>query len=888
MMIEKRSIEELLEVARLEDVVGQFVTLTGRVNLKGDKCPFCGSTKKFTVSKAKQIYKCFECEKGGNSPLKFLMDGRGMDYRASVTWLADYYKFILREVDGAAATGDGYDTSYFHERMEAIRYVQDRPEDKGLFRARTDGGIEIRYPNLYPGEPWQQHKGADFVRTRLHPTKVSSKGKYSQPDGSGIRIFIPPCVVAEHRAGEKWETLYVVEGEFKAFAAARPGVPVVGIGGIQLFIEKKGSHNLHADLVQLLRNAQSVVLLHDADANEVKWDPAVEPDKDLGKRLRDFARAVTGFRRSVGTLVPLVRYTRIRSEWLAKAKGLDDLCAHEGSDRVVERLAANGTDQYFLVRDITKEDWKGINGLFHLNMIGGVPRAFYREHQNVLLEHSFRFCGGRFQWVRENEESEGSLEMLEHPDSKLFLAVGCDFYKKLVKEDHNKRPQQILEPWKESNLQRNYVRNGVPRFLHTLDTYDAFAVAPGHHEDYRTEVIVQAEEYGPKSRFLNKYRPLDHQPKPGKYPTIERYLKHVFGTDEVVTKNKAGTVLATSERWVVYLDRWTVMYRMPHQRVPAVVLASEERNTGKSTVLDLNMAMWGGNAVIIGNDAIASQFNANWIDCSYVGINEAMLKRKEDGEKLKDLMTSPVTQRRGMYREGEQSINFTKFDITTNSPDKFLEISNDEYRYLVIEVPMYEGDEDPDLMKKMTSEIPALFHDLRHREIVHPRVGRLWFANSVIDNEARREAAKASRSWCEKEVREWIEEQFYLYRWPELYFSGKQIRDLVNEQNGARFRLVEIKEVLQKKLKTAEDYTRIVVPDLPEKRELEQGMKGRVIGPKLKGRWYIFRAIDWVPAAVATEIMEEARCEWSKSTSCTDSIGGFEAFPLHHPERWPK
>src|SRR5690606_28958495 len=160
---------------------------------------------------------------------------------------------------------------YFTARMAELGYTGGEGE-KGLFRGRSDGGIEIRYPALTDGQ-WQQVDGSDFVRIRLHPSKAQDGHKYHQPKGTGIRIFIPPVVVAEWRAGVKWDTLFIVEGEFKAYAAAKPGVPVVAIAGIKLYIAHKGSKDLHPDLVQLLRNAAAVSLVHDADVYHVRWNP---------------------------------------------------------------------------------------------------------------------------------------------------------------------------------------------------------------------------------------------------------------------------------------------------------------------------------------------------------------------------------------------------------------------------------------------------------------------------------------------------------------------------------------------------------------------------------------------------------------------------------------
>lgn len=892
-MIEKRSIDELLELAKLEEVVAHFVPLSSRgANRKAESCPFCGSKKKFNVAPAKQLYKCFECGEGGSGALKYLMhtagNKSGMKYIDAVKWLADFYKFILQEEprEADADNGDGFDKSYFIQRMQAIRY-QERPEGKGVFRARTDGGIEIRYPHLYPDGPaWQQHKGNDFVRIRLHPARVTAKGKYEQPADSGIRIFIPPVVVDAWRRGVKWRTLFITEGEFKAYSCATEEVPVVGIGGIQLFIEKKGSHNLHPDLVQLLKNAQSVCMLHDADAISLKWNPDTEPNKDLGKRLRDFARSVTGFRRSVGSLVPNVVYATINPALIDTAKGLDDLAEREGVERTVDRLSSLRSSDLFEFYNITKEEWHGINNIFGLKMRGGVPQKFYNQFSSIIGSREFVFCGGKYQWTPPaDDESEGRLVMVEHPDSKLFVSVACEWYKKLHKPDENGNPQPYLKPWKETDLKRNYVNRGVPKFLDTIEAFDDFIVEPGHHEDYKPVLVVGQDEFGPRTKLLNKYHPLTVEPKQGTYPNITKFLQHIFGTHTLKTIDDAGNVLAESEAWVVYLDRWTVMYRHPRERVPAVVLASEKRKTGKSTLLFLNLAMWGSNAVVIGNNAITDNFNADWIDCSYVGVDETSIDKKQDGEKLKAIMTSPVSQRRGMYKDREKSINHTKFDFTTNDPDRFLSISEDEMRYWVIEVPAFQ-EEDRDLRKKMIAELPALFWDLRHRKIVHPPVSRMWFADSVIDNAARRAVAAQSKSWVEKELELWIQEQFYTYQWPELYFKISDIRKGVNDQNGARFQNHAIKEVLEKRFKAHKEFCWVTVPQVPEKRK-GQGQSPGEVGKYEKNHWWILRAPDFLPANEAKELLDSARLEWSVSASSIDGAGNRDEMKLHHPA-WRK
>ena len=73
-MIPKETIDTIYDSVRIEEVVGDFVTLKKRgVNLLGN-CPFHDEkTPSFTVSPVKGIFKCFGCGKGGNS-INFVME----------------------------------------------------------------------------------------------------------------------------------------------------------------------------------------------------------------------------------------------------------------------------------------------------------------------------------------------------------------------------------------------------------------------------------------------------------------------------------------------------------------------------------------------------------------------------------------------------------------------------------------------------------------------------------------------------------------------------------------------------------------------------------------------------------------------------------------------
>lgn len=95
--IDRETIERILDSAKIEEVVGDFVTLKKRgVNLIG-LCPFHNEkTPSFTVSPAKNLCKCFGCGKGGN-PVHFIMEHEQLSYYDALRWLAKKYHIEIKE-----------------------------------------------------------------------------------------------------------------------------------------------------------------------------------------------------------------------------------------------------------------------------------------------------------------------------------------------------------------------------------------------------------------------------------------------------------------------------------------------------------------------------------------------------------------------------------------------------------------------------------------------------------------------------------------------------------------------------------------------------------------------------------------------------------------------
>ena len=96
-MIDRVTVDKILDAARIVDVVGEFVTLRkSGVNYKG-LCPFHDDRNpSFMVSPAKNICHCFVCGKGG-TPAGFLMEHEQMSYPDALRWLARKYNIEIVE-----------------------------------------------------------------------------------------------------------------------------------------------------------------------------------------------------------------------------------------------------------------------------------------------------------------------------------------------------------------------------------------------------------------------------------------------------------------------------------------------------------------------------------------------------------------------------------------------------------------------------------------------------------------------------------------------------------------------------------------------------------------------------------------------------------------------
>lgn len=97
MSISKLTSDKVKERADIVEVVGDYVPLKKKGQNMWACCPFHGEkSPSFSVSPAKQIYKCFGCGKAGD-PIQFVMDIEGVGFQEAIRHLAGKYGIEVEE-----------------------------------------------------------------------------------------------------------------------------------------------------------------------------------------------------------------------------------------------------------------------------------------------------------------------------------------------------------------------------------------------------------------------------------------------------------------------------------------------------------------------------------------------------------------------------------------------------------------------------------------------------------------------------------------------------------------------------------------------------------------------------------------------------------------------
>lgn len=306
-----------------------------------------------------------------------------------------------------------------------------------------------------------------------------------------------------------------------------------------------------------------------------------------------------------------------------------------------------------------------------------------------------------------------------------FVRVGTALYKIVNQPRLNGGYVKKRIVWNNETLRQDYGKD----YLANVPKYDGFCTVPDH-VNYR-QVI---------DNFLNLYEPIGHQPKEGDFSHIQALLHHIFG-----------------EQYELGMDYLQLLYLQPVQKLPILLLVSEERNTGKSTFLNFLKAMFRNNVTFNTNEDFRSQFNSDWAGKLIIVVDEVLLNRREDSERLKNLSTTLSYKVEAKGKDRDEIAFFAKFVLCSNNERLPVIIDPGETRYWVRKIHHLEND-DTHFLQKLIEEIPAFLYFLQHRTLTTQNVSRMWFSPKQTETAALLKIIRCNKSKYEVEAAELIKE----------------------------------------------------------------------------------------------------------------------------------
>ena len=334
---------------------------------------------------------------------------------------------------------------------------------------------------------------------------------------------------------------------------------------------------------------------------------------------------------------------------------------------------------------------------------------------------------------------------------KEYIRVGTEYFKEVLCPLMSGDNMKSLIKWNKATIIDDFGKDS----LKVIKKYETFCTFPSHI-NYQREI----------NNFYNKYEPLSYcVSEKGDWENIKLFLQHLFG-----------------KQYELGLDYLTILWKHPSQILPILCLVSVERNTGKSTFLKLLKLIFEGNMTINKNEDFRSRFNSDWAGKLIVAVDEVLLDKKEDSERIKNLSTSNHYKLEGKGVDKAEIEFFGKFILCSNNEENFIKIDDLEIRYWVIKVNPF-AKENPDLLEQMRKEIASFAYHLTNRKIETQRTTRMWFTKEQIYTKALDVLVRGNRTSIEKEIEEFLIDQFCTLELDELYYTTKDLHEQLNLAN---------------------------------------------------------------------------------------------------------
>ena len=315
--------------------------------------------------------------------------------------------------------------------------------------------------------------------------------------------------------------------------------------------------------------------------------------------------------------------------------------------------------------------------------------------------------------------------MKEQEEEEKYQRVGTTLYKIVKRPLMSGDFIEERRAWNYETLRQDHSKD----YISQIEKYDGFCSVPDHI-NYKRSI----------GKFLNQYEPINYQPAEGDCTKSIEFLSHIF-----------------EEQIEMGLDYLQLLYRKPLVRLPILLLVSRERNTGKTTFLNFLKAIFASNMTFNTNEDFRSQFNSDWTNKLIIAVDEALLDRREDSERIKNLSTAMSFKAESKGKDRNEVDFFAKFILNSNNEHRPIIIDQGETRYWVRKVSPLKKENDR-ILGELKAEIPHFLYFLLHRDYSTKYESRMWFRHDLLITDALRKIIQFNRGSLEIEMLNLISE----------------------------------------------------------------------------------------------------------------------------------
>lgn len=388
--------------------------------------------------------------------------------------------------------------------------------------------------------------------------------------------------------------------------------------------------------------------------------------------------------------------------------------------------------------------------------------------------------------------------------SDKYLRIGTSYFKDVKMPLNSKDTIKILKPWSKSEIITDHGKD----FVKNIIKYDGFCLIPSH-SNYESVI----------NGFYNKYEKIEHDIVKGEFPETEKFLNHIFG-----------------EQYDIGLDYLSILWQKPTQILPILCLVSNERNTGKTTFINWLKMIFQGNMTINNNEDFRSRFNSDWASKLIIAVDEVLLDKREDSERLKNLSTAKTYKSEAKGKDKIEGSFFGKFILCSNNEENFVYVDESEIRYWVRKINPFDLSKDnPNLLELLKEELPYFIEYIANRQILSQRKTRMWFTKDQLYTKALAVLMKGNKTYIHKELEQILLDEFLKFETNELKYSAGDLVDKLSKNN-IRTSSFKISEIIKKQYKLEPKNSSY------HKYHTYTAIDNRVIieETKHKGRHYIF------------------------------------------------